>query len=136
MTGTTKVNQFLAEAQVFYLTTVAGDQPRCRPISFHMEREGTLYFGVGTFKEVYRQMQDNPRVEICACVGEKFLRYYGRAVFAQDEALQTCAFETLPMLREIYNEQTGYQLGVFSLTEATAEMRGMTGVEETVELDG
>ena len=32
-----------------------------------------LYFGVGEFKEVYRQMRANPRVEICAAAGGGFL---------------------------------------------------------------
>ena len=46
-----------------------------------------LYFGVGEFKEVYRQMRANPRVEICAAADGGFLRYYGEAVFETDYAL-------------------------------------------------
>ena len=31
-----KVNDFLTQAETFYLTTVDGDRPKCRPVAFHM----------------------------------------------------------------------------------------------------
>lgn len=84
-----KVNDFLGQAQTFYLTTVDGDRPKCRPVAFHMISGDRVYFGIGDFKEVYKQMQ------------------------------------------KIYNEQTGYKLEIFHLEDATAEFRGMLGINET-----
>ena len=35
-----KIHDFLNEAGVFFLATVDGDQPKLRPLGFHMEMEG------------------------------------------------------------------------------------------------
>ena len=94
-----------------------------------------LYFGVGEFKEVYRQMGANPRVEICAAAGGGFLRYYGEAVFETDCALAEKALAGAPALRKIYNEQTSNRLGIFHLEKAAAEFRDMLTVKERYSLD-
>lgn len=133
MTNNVKVIDFLNKANVFYLTTVDGDKPKCRPVSFKMEHDGKIYFGVGTFKEVYKQICDNPNIEICACTGSDFLRFYGRAEFDTNPAVAEMALDKLPMLRKIYNEQTGFKLGMFYLTNATAEFRSMMGIQETIQ---
>ena len=87
MNSIEKVNEFLTQAVTFYLTTVDGNRPKCRPIGFHMVNGDKLYFGVGEFKEVYKQMQINPNVEVCAAAGKEFLRYYGKAVFETDYSI-------------------------------------------------
>ena len=130
MTTIEKINDFLTEAKVFYLATVDGAQPKCRPIGLHVILDGQLYFGVGTFKECYKQMQANPQVEICATIERDFLRCYGKAVFQPE--LEQRVLDHAPHLRAIYNEETGNHLGVFCLTEATAEFRSMMAVKESL----
>ena len=135
MTHSEKVLEFLNKAQVYYLATVEGDKPKCRPIGFAMEADGKIYFGVGTHKNVYRQLQANPNVEICACTGEKFLRYYGKAVFDTNPALMEKACEIMPLIREMYTEQNGRKLGMFHLTDATADFCNISGaVEESIKV--
>ena len=51
-----KVDEILTKAEVFYLSTVDGEKPKVRPLGFHLLYEDKIYFGVGTFKEVYKQM--------------------------------------------------------------------------------
>lgn len=135
MNNIEKVNDFLAQAGTFYLTTMDGDKPKCRPIGFHMVNGDKLYFGVGEFKEVYKQMQINPNVEICATVGKEFLRYYGKAVFEADYSIAEKVLANAPGLQKVYNEQTGYKLGVFHLESATAEFRTMLGIKESIQFD-
>lgn len=86
MTNEEKVWDYLDKAQVFYVTTVDGDHPKCRPFSFKMMANGKIYFGVGTFKDCYRQLTRNPKIEIAASDGKGFIRYYGKAVFDDDPA--------------------------------------------------
>ena len=76
-----KVEDYLKQVDYFSVATVDGDKPKCRPLAFHLFLNDRLYFGVGTFKDVYKQLVKNPNVEICACNGENFLRYYGEAEF-------------------------------------------------------
>ena len=118
MSNKARVSEFLGKAGVYYLTTVDGNKPKCRPIGFQMLVDDEIYFCVGDFKEVYKQMQANPYVEICATIETDFIRYFGKA---------------LPMLKQLYNEKTGFKMKIFKLEEAVAEFRSMMKVEERIE---
>lgn len=133
MSNLARVDKFLADAKTFYMATVDGDKPKCRPIGFHMLVDDKIYFGLGTFKEVYKQLEANPYMEIVACIDDKFLRYYGKVKFEQDPKYAEMALEALPMLKQLYNEKTGYVLGMVYLEDATAEFRNMMAVEEKIE---
>ena len=122
-----KINDFLTETGVFFLATTDGDQPKLRPLGFHMDMDGKVIFGVGNFKNVYRQMVANPKVEIVACKQNgHWLRYTGKAVFETDEKYAQAALEAAPQLKEIYNEKTGNKMMTFHLEDAAAvEIPGM-----------
>ena len=120
--GINKVEDFLTEAGVFYLATCDGDQPKLRPLGAHFVMDGKLIFGVGNFKDVYKQMLANPKVEIaCTKDGGHWLRYTGRAVFETDPKYAEANLEKMPGLRNIYNDETGNKLMMFHLEDATAE---------------
>ena len=115
-----KVKDFLAEAGIFFMATVDGDQPKLRPLGAFLEEDGKLIFGVGDFKNVYRQMLANPLVEIAACKKDgHWLRYTGRAVFETDSKYAEAMIRQ-SHLEAIYNEQTGNKLMTFHLEDATA----------------
>lgn len=116
-----KLNDFLTESGVFFMATVDGDQPKLRPLGAHLEMDGKVLFGVGDFKNVYRQMTANPKVEIAACKPDgHWLRYTGRAVFETDPKYAEAMLDMMPDLRKIYNDETGNQMMVFHLEDATA----------------
>ena len=122
-----RIDEFLNEAKVFFLATVDGDKPKNRPLGFHLLKDDKLYFGVGDFKEVYKQMCENPYVEIVALVETDFMRYYGKAVFENDYELGKSIVDENEFLQGIYNDETGYKLAIFHLEKATAEIRDITG---------
>ena len=122
-----RIDEFMNEAQVFFLATVDGDKPKNRPLGFHMLKDGKLYFGIGNHKDVFKQMEKNPYVEIVALVETDFLRYYGKAVFEEDYALADAIVAENEFLQSIYNDETGFKLAIFHLEEATAEIRDVTG---------
>lgn len=130
MSDIAKIDEFLTKAQVFYLATVNGDKPKVRPLGFHLLYEDKIYFGVGTFKEVYKQLETNQNVEIATWDGEHFLRYYGVANLEKNDAVVEKAFEMMPEIKEAY-EANGWEMGVFYLDDATAEIRNMMTVEKT-----
>ena len=126
-----KVNDFLTEAGVFFLATADGDQPKVRPLGFHMEMEGKVYFGVGENKDVDNQLVANPRTEIVAAKPDgHWLRYTGKAVFETDAKYEAAALEAMPSLKDIYNEKTGLHMKVFSIADATAVDIPMMGPGE------
>ena len=129
-----KLNDFLTEAGVFFLATADGSQPRLRPLGAHFEMDGKVLFGVGDFKDVYKQMVANPLVEISAAKPDgKWLRYTGKAVFDTDPKYAAAMLEALPQLKEIYNEKTGHKLAMFHLEDATAVVIPMMGPGEPIE---
>ena len=129
MSDIEKIFEFLDKAGIFYLCTVKDNRPKSRPFNFKMLDNGQIYFGTGTFKEVYKQIVENPYVEIVSTDDPKFIRYYGKVVFDDDEELVEKAFEKMPFMRQIYNEETGLKLRMFHLEDATCEFRNKSSVE-------
>ena len=126
LTGVEKVDRFLSETGAFFLATTDGKRPHLRPLGMHFVADGKLWFGVGDFKQVYKQLKKNPRVEIVALKKNgHWLRYAGRAVFTKDDKYAQKALEMAPNLRAIYNEQTGNKMMMFYLDDATASDIGM-----------
>ena len=132
MSNIEKVNEILNKAETFYLATVDGDKPKVRPLGFHLLFEDKIYFGVGTFKAVYKQLEANPNTEIAAWDGEHFLRYYGEAILEKNDAVVEKAYELMPDIKEAY-EANAWEMGVFYLDNATAEIRNMMAIEESYE---
>ncbi len=121
------INEFLNDAGVFFLATVDGDQPKLRPLGAHFNMDGKEIFGIGDFKDVYKQMQANPKVEIVACKGGDWLRFTGTAVFESDPKYAEEMLNLMPNLREIYNDQTGNKMMCFHLEQSTAVVIHMMG---------
>ena len=116
-----RINDYLTEAGTFFLATADGNQPKVRPLGAHVEIDGKVWFGVGTFKEVYKQLQANPLVELAACKEDgHWLRMTGKAVFSDDPKYAEAMLESMPHLRNIYNEETGNKLGMFYIDAETA----------------
>ncbi len=116
-----KVNDFISDAGVFFLATVDGDQPKCRPLGAHMEMDGKVIFGVGDFKNVYKQLVANPKCEIVAAKPDgHWMRYTGKAVFETDGKYAEAMLDGMPNLRDIYNDKTGNKMMCFHIEDAKA----------------
>ena len=127
-----RISDFLKEAGVFFLATVDGNQPKLRPLGAFLEDDGKIVFGVGDFKNVYKQMTANPLVEIVACKRDgHWLRYTGKAVFETDTSYAEQMVSALG-LESIYNEKTGNKLMTFHLEDATAVEIAVMGEGESL----
>lgn len=115
------IEEFLNKAGTFVLATEDGDQPRMRVLGLKIRLDDTLFFAVGTFKDVYKQLQKNPRCEILASVGPDFLRWDGKAVFVKDDRLMPIVENMMPQLAQMYKEM-GWELGFFTLRGGSAEI--------------
>ena len=123
------IEDFLNKAGAFILATTDGDQPRMRVLGLKIKLDGNLYFGVGTFKDVYKQMQKNPKVEILASVGMDFLRWDGKAVFVKDDRLLPIVENMMPDLVAMYR-QMGWEFGFFTLEGGSAEIVNVTNTKQ------
>jgi len=123
-----EVLKFLSENHTFYFATVDDNKPKVRPLGFFMAYEDKLYFGIGKQKQSYQQILENPYVELSTASAKgEWIRISGKVKIDERKEVQEKAFETLPMLKALYNEETGHKLGVFYLEEATAEIADMAG---------
>ena len=62
------------------MATEDGDQPRVRPFGAINIYEGKLYLQTGKIKNVSKQMQANPKVEICGFMDGKWVRVEAKVV--------------------------------------------------------
>ena len=129
MSNAAKVSEFLDKAGVFYFLTTDGGAPKGRPFGFHLLDGDRLYFGCGTFKNVFRQLSADPRVEVLAMNGEEFLRYDGTAHIVKDAALLEKVRAAMPQIMALY-DKNGWEMGLFYLENGHAEIRGMLDLKE------
>lgn len=133
MNNVEKVSKFLDDAKVFYFLTTDGDQPKGRPFGFHLLYGDKLYFGCGTFKNVFKQLEKNPKVEILAVQGNEFLRYDGTVKIVKDDDLLKKVREAMPQIMSLY-DKNGWEMGMFYLENGHAEIRGMLDQKEAFDV--
>ena len=103
MEGIEKVYQFLDEVGSYYLATAEGDQPRVRPFGTVNIFDGKLYIQTGKVKDVSKQIAANPKVEICAFNGGKWLRVAGELVNDDSRDVKAAMLEKFPTLKNMYS---------------------------------
>ena len=115
-----RVYQFLEEAGTYYLATMEGDQPRVRPFGTALLYEGKLYIQTGKIKPVSKQIQINPKVELCAFKDGKWLRLSGILERDERREVKKAMLDKMPTLRAMYNEDDGNtEMFYFKSGEAT-----------------
>lgn len=133
MTNIEKVDNFLEEAGVFHFLTTEDGKPKGRPFGFRLLDSGRLYFGCGTFKNVFKQLVAAPHVEVLAVKGNEFLRYDGKAKVVKDDSLLEKVRAAMPDLMALY-DKNGWEMGLFYLEEGHAEIRGLFDCIEEFDL--
>ncbi|CCX58361.1 pyridoxamine 5'-phosphate oxidase family protein [Blautia hydrogenotrophica CAG:147] len=81
-----EIVKFLQENPVQYLATVGRDgKAKCRPFMFCFEKDNRLWFCTNNTKDVYKDLQENPYVEVSVSSAEyAWIRLNGKAVFVND----------------------------------------------------
>ncbi len=129
--STDYLDEFLTKAGVFTLATTCGDQPKMRVLGLKIKLDDKLFFAVGTFKDVYKQLQANPKCELLAYVGTDFIRWDGIAVFSEDPRLMPIVENMMPELAKMYKEM-GWKLGFFSIEDGTAELVSVSNQKKKI----
>lgn len=113
----------LLQGRVFYFGTCDGGQPRVRPFGFAMVFEGRMYFTTGNHKEIYRQLQADPRFEICTMVSDsEWIRLSGKAVIDGSKAARVKAFELYPGFAGLYGTPDDPRFEVFYIADGEAKV--------------
>ncbi|MDR1115367.1 MAG: pyridoxamine 5'-phosphate oxidase family protein [Tannerella sp.] len=132
-----EILNFLNKCRTFHVGTVDGDgRPRVRPFGFVMEWNGKPAFCTGTVKRVYRQLQNNPFVEICAFMPGtmQWMRISGRVKFVDDVAARRKVLETMPELKEIYGSEENPELTCFFIDEGEAAIYSFVSMNKPLKV--
>ena len=100
-----EVYTFLRNSGCFYLATTEGDQPRVRPFGTVNLFEDKLYIQTGKSKNVSKQIEANPNVEICGLKDGKWIRVTGKLVRDERREAKKNMLDKNPELRNIYSEE-------------------------------
>ena len=126
-----EVYEFLKKCGTYYLATVEGDQPRVRPFGTVDIFEDKLYIQTGKSKDVSKQIQANPKVELCAFAGGKWLRVAGRLVRDDRVEAKRHMLDSYPQLKAMYSAEDD-NTEVLYFTDATATFSSFTEAPVTI----
>ena len=98
-----EVYDFLKKCGTYYLATVEGDQPRVRPFGTIDIFEGKLYIQTGKIKNVSKQIQANPKAEICAFADGQWVRVAGKLVRDDRREPKEHMLDAYPNLKAMYS---------------------------------
>ena len=130
MSNSEKVYKFIDEAKVFYLATIENDKPHIRPLGSHKLVNDKVYFLVGDFKNVYKQLLKNPNCELVASkpTGE-WMRISGKAIFEKDFTISDSMLNDNKNIKELY-EKNGWKAMVFHIEGKVEIIKIMTCEEK------
>lgn len=128
-----RVLKFLKDAQVYYLATVEGDQPRVRPFGTIHLFEGKLYIQTGKRKDVSKQLHQNPKAEICAFLNGDWIRITGKLIEDDRREARVSMLDAYPSLKAMYDPDDG-NTEVFYFKDATAVISSFTKPAEVIDL--
>ena len=100
-----EVYDFLKSCGVFYLATVDGDKPRVRPFGALNIFEDKLYLQTGKVKNVSKQIQENPNVEICGFCNGKWIRIEDKLVRDDRLEAKVSMLDNNPELKNMYSAE-------------------------------
>ena len=115
---------FLAKHKDVAFATIEGDRPKIRVFQIMKRENNTLYFATAPHKEVYRQLQLCPFVELLAMAGNISVRVKGKAVFDVSDKTRKEIYETNPILMRLYHSYS--DLAYFRLNISELDFYDLT----------
>lgn len=122
------VVKFLQDNPVQFLATVGRDgKAKCRPFMFCQEQEGKLWFCTNNQKDVYKDMQENPYIEVSISSPDyAWIRLNGKAVFENNRAVKEACMNN-PIVKGQYETADNPIFEVFYLEGAHAVIADFSG---------
>ncbi len=127
-----KIFDFIKKAGTYYLATVDSEgQPHVRPFGTINIFEDKLYIQTGKIKEVSKQIQANPKVEICCFNGAEWCRVAGELVRDDRVEAKEAMLNNYEELKKMYSA-TDDNTEVLYFKNATATISSFTAAPETI----
>lgn len=127
-----EVLDFLRKCGVYYLATVEWDQPRVRPFGTINIFENRLYIQTWKNKNVSKQIQINPKVEISWTFRDQRIRVSWELVNDDRTEAKKAMLDNYPELRGMYDENDD-NTEVLYFKNAIATIYSFTQVPKVIE---
>ena len=99
-----EVQAFLKDCGVYYLATIDNGSPRVRPFGTAEIFENHLYIQTGKSKDVFKQIEKNNQVELCAFKDGRWIRVFGKLIPDDRVEAKKDMLDKNPTLRGMYDE--------------------------------
>ncbi|MCD8124353.1 MAG: pyridoxamine 5'-phosphate oxidase family protein [Lachnospiraceae bacterium] len=129
-----RVYDFLKKAGTYYLATDENGQPRVRPFGTVHVFEDKLYIQTGKTKDVAKQIAANPKAEICAMLGDEWIRLCGTLVLDDRKEAQESMLDAYPHLRNMYTTGPDGNTAVYYFKDGTATISSFSHEPEVIRL--
>ncbi len=116
-----EIFNYLNECKIFFLATAEGDTPHVRGIFLHKADETGISFTTAKFRDLYKQLKENPKVELVFWKDKSSIRVSGMAVeFDEDLELKKEIVAQRPFMNP-WIEAAGYApMAVFKIMDGMA----------------
>ncbi|MBC3796613.1 NimC/NimA family protein [Acetobacterium tundrae] len=126
-----EVYDYLKKCGTYFLATEEGDQPRVRPFGTIDIFEGKLYIQTGKSKDVSKQISLNPKIEICAFLGDNWIRIQAIAVVDDRVEAKQHMLDAYPSLQARYSANDD-NTQVLYLKDAVATIASFAGEPKVI----
>jgi uncharacterized pyridoxamine 5'-phosphate oxidase family protein len=127
-----EVMAYLKNCGTFYLATMDGETPRVRPFGAVASYEDKLYIVTNNQKKVFKQLLQNPKIEISGMYKGTWIRLEAEAAYDERrEARVAMMAENENVLSKMYHVDDQL-MTVFSLQNATATFFAFNDEPRTV----
>lgn len=123
----------LAEAPMCFVATVSDNEPRVRAFQYQFEQDGKFWFCTARSKDVFKQLQGNPAVEICAVKPDmSWLRLTGKVVLEDNRAVKERILAEQPLIKGIYGSMDNPDFTTFCIAHGSYVMADFSGNPPTL----
>jgi pyridoxamine 5'-phosphate oxidase len=117
---------FARENPVSFIATIDGEKPRVRAFLMWFADESGFYYHTTTAKSVYKQLKNNPNVEICLyhagreMMAKNMMRLTGEVEFLDYSKLRARLLEERPFLKSLMKSPSDPVLAIFRIARGEA----------------
>jgi pyridoxamine 5'-phosphate oxidase len=122
-----EILEFISRNTTAFVATAEGDIPHVRALGTFRADEKGIIFAVQSYKDVYRQILDNPNTELCYWAEGLQIRVVGKFEAVKDLALKKQIVEKRPFYKPGVEKEGWDYVGAFIVKNARATILDMKG---------
>jgi len=127
-----EIFEAISKSPAFHLATLDGDQPRVRGMLLYKADENGIIFHTGTMKDVFKQLNENKKAELCFNTNGVQIRVRGELELVDDNNLKD-EISNHPSRTFLKPWREGGELNDFYKTFAVFRMKNGIAVTWTME---